>query len=83
DESVLSADGMRFLEALNPLKLPTVEAPGRMGSPLGDVKEIIAVGLNYRQHAMEAGLPIPSEPVIFFKSTSSICGPGDVIRWPP
>jgi 2-keto-4-pentenoate hydratase/2-oxohepta-3-ene-1,7-dioic acid hydratase in catechol pathway len=83
DETVLSPDGMRFLEALDPLKLPRIEAPGRIGSPLGDVKEIIAVGLNYRQHAMEASLPIPSEPVVFFKSTSSICGPGDDILLPP
>jgi ureidoglycolate lyase len=83
DETVLSPEGMRFLEALDPLKLPRVEAPGRIGSPLGDVKEIIAVGLNYRQHAMEASLPIPSEPVVFFKSTSSICGPGDDILLPP
>jgi ureidoglycolate lyase len=82
DESVLCADGMRFLEALDPLKLPKVDAPGRVGSPLGDVEEIIAVGLNYGQHAMEASLPIPSEPVVFFKSTSSICGPGDDILLP-
>ncbi|CAB3807726.1 fumarylacetoacetate hydrolase family protein [Pararobbsia alpina] len=83
DESVLSPDGMRFLEALDPLKLPKVDTPGRIGSPLGDIKEIIAVGLNYRQHAMESNLPIPLEPVVFFKSTSSICGPGDDILLPP
>jgi 2-keto-4-pentenoate hydratase/2-oxohepta-3-ene-1,7-dioic acid hydratase in catechol pathway len=83
DESVLSPEGMRFLEALDPLKLPRVDARGRIGSPLGDVKEIIAVGLNYRQHAMESNLPIPSEPVVFFKSTSSLCGPGDDILLPP
>jgi ureidoglycolate lyase len=82
DESVLSPDGMRFLEALDPLKLPKIDVPGRIGSPLGDVKEIIAIGLNYRQHATEANLPIPSEPVVFFKSTSSICGPGDDILLP-
>jgi 2-keto-4-pentenoate hydratase/2-oxohepta-3-ene-1,7-dioic acid hydratase in catechol pathway len=83
DETVLSPDGMRFLEALDPLKLPRVDVPGRIGSPLADVREIIAVGLNYRQHAAEANLPIPSEPVVFFKSTSSICGPSDDILLPP
>jgi hypothetical protein len=82
DESVLSPDGMRFLEALDPLKLPKIDVPGRIGSSLGDVKEIIAIGLNYRQQATEANLPIPSEPVVFFKSTSSICGPGDDILLP-
>src|SRR5260221_64141 len=74
---------MCFLEALDPLKLPRIDAPERIGSPLADVKEIITVGLNYRQHATEANLPIPSEPVVFFKSTSSICGPGDDILLPP
>jgi ureidoglycolate lyase len=83
DESVLSPEGMRFLEALDPLKLPKVDAPGRIGSPLVEVKEIIAIGLNYRQHATESNLPIPSEPVVFFKSTSSICGPDDDILLPP
>jgi 2-keto-4-pentenoate hydratase/2-oxohepta-3-ene-1,7-dioic acid hydratase in catechol pathway len=83
DESVLSPEGMRFLEALDPLKLPKVDAPGRIGSPLGEIKEIIAIGLNYRQHATESNLPIPSEPVVFFKSTSSICGPDDDILLPP
>jgi 2-keto-4-pentenoate hydratase/2-oxohepta-3-ene-1,7-dioic acid hydratase in catechol pathway len=83
DQCVLSPDGMRFLESLDPLKLPRIDAPGRIGSPLGDVKEIIAIGLNYRQHAREANLPIPSEPVVFLKSTSSICGPGDDILLPP
>src|SRR5260221_2468831 len=83
DETVLSADSMCFLEALDPLKLRRIDASQRIGSPLADVKEIITVGLNYRQHATEANLPIPSEPVVFFKSTSSICGPGDDILLPP
>jgi ureidoglycolate lyase len=83
DETVLSADSMCFLEALDPLKLPRIDAPERIGSPLADVKEIITIGLNYRQHATEANLPIPAEPVVFFKSTSSICGPGDDILLPP
>jgi 2-keto-4-pentenoate hydratase/2-oxohepta-3-ene-1,7-dioic acid hydratase in catechol pathway len=83
DKTVLSVDGMRFLEALDPMKLPTVEAPGRLGSPFADVGQIIAIGLNYRQHAIEAKLPIPSEPVVFLKSTSSICGPDDDILLPP
>jgi 2-keto-4-pentenoate hydratase/2-oxohepta-3-ene-1,7-dioic acid hydratase in catechol pathway len=83
DGEILSPQGLRFLEALDPLKLPKVTEPGRIGSPLGAVREIVAIGLNYRNHAIESKLPIPSEPVVFGKSTSSISGPEDDILLPP
>jgi 2-keto-4-pentenoate hydratase/2-oxohepta-3-ene-1,7-dioic acid hydratase in catechol pathway len=83
DATVLSPDGLRFLSALDVGKLPLVSNPGRLGSPIGSVREIIAIGLNYQEHAKEAGLPIPSEPVVFAKSTSSISGPNDDILLPP
>ncbi|WP_438390398.1 fumarylacetoacetate hydrolase family protein [Caballeronia sp. DA-9] len=83
DRDVLSPEGLRFIGALDPLKLPEVAEPGRIGCPLGAVREIVAVGLNYRNHAIESNLPIPSEPVIFGKSTSSISGPNDDILLPP
>jgi ureidoglycolate lyase len=82
DATVLSPAGLRFLAALDASRLPAVEGHPRFGSPLGAVREIIAIGLNYRDHALEAGLPIPSEPVVFNKSTSSICGPDDDIVLP-
>jgi len=82
DATVLSPAGLRFLAALDASKLPAVEGRPRLGAPLGAVREIIAIGLNYRDHATEAGLPIPAEPVVFSKSTSSICGPDDDIRLP-
>lgn len=83
DADVLSPEGLRFLAALDPQKLPQVAGNPRLGSPLGFVREIIAIGLNYRDHALEASLPIPEEPVVFSKSTSSICGPCDDIVLPP
>jgi len=83
DATVLSPEGLRFLGALDISKLPLVSSPGRLGSPIGAVREIIAIGLNYREHAKESGLPIPSEPVVFGKSTSSISGPDDDILLPP
>jgi 2-keto-4-pentenoate hydratase/2-oxohepta-3-ene-1,7-dioic acid hydratase in catechol pathway len=83
DATVLSPEGLRFLAALDVSKLPLVSNPGRLGSPIGAVREIIAIGLNYREHAKESGLSIPSEPVVFGKSTSSISGPDDDILLPP
>lgn len=83
DHEVLSPEGLRFLSALDPFKLPKVSETQRIGSPLATVREIIAIGLNYRDHAEEASLPIPTEPVVFSKSTSSISGPNDDIILPP
>lgn len=83
DADVLSPEGLAFLAAVDPFKLPRVDGNPRIGAPLGAVREIIGIGLNYRDHALEAGLPIPDEPVVFGKSTSSICGPDDDIVLPP
>lgn len=83
DADVLSPEGIRFLKALDLAKLPLVQDVTRLGSPIGTVREIIAIGLNYREHAKESGLAIPTEPVVFHKSTSSISGPNDDIVLPP
>jgi ureidoglycolate lyase len=83
DATVLSPQGLRFLAALDATKLPVVEGTPRLGTPIGAIREIIAIGLNYRDHAIEANLPIPTEPVVFAKSTSSVSGPYDDIVLPP
>lgn len=83
DEMILSMEGLRFLEALTPSKLPAVPKPDRFGPPLKRFREIIAVGLNYKEHAQESGVAFPREPVIFAKSLSSVCGPDDDIVLPP
>ena len=51
--------------------------------PIRRPSKIIAVGLNYIDHCKEAGLPVPTEPVLFSKFTTSICGPYDDLSWPP
>jgi 2-keto-4-pentenoate hydratase/2-oxohepta-3-ene-1,7-dioic acid hydratase in catechol pathway len=58
-------------------------APTRLGAPVAFVGKFIGVGLNYRDHALEAGLPIPMEPVIFSKAASCVTGPNDGIVLPP
>ena len=61
---------------------PAVSAGTRLGMPLVQVRKFIAIGLNYKDHAEEAKLPIPSEPVIFCKATSSLSGPSDDVVLP-
>lgn len=63
--------------------LPVVEGSPRLGPPVARVPKFIAIGLNYRDHAEEAGLAIPSEPIIFMKATSCIVGANDAIVQPP
>ncbi|MFN3524581.1 MAG: fumarylacetoacetate hydrolase family protein [Paracoccus sp. (in: a-proteobacteria)] len=85
--TALTAAGMRQLGALNPNDLPLV--PGqpqqglRLGACVGQVGKFLAVGLNYADHAAEAGMPVPTEPVLFNKWTSCITGPDDDLHLPP
>lgn len=82
DASLLAPDALRFLEALDPRKLPLVQEPARIAPPVAQFRQIIAIGLNYRDHATESGAQIPQEPVVFQKSVSSIAGPDDDITLP-
>ena len=60
----------------NPV-LPEVDAAVRLGSPVARPSKIICIGLNYVDHCRETNAPIPAEPIIFFKSTTALCGPND------
>lgn len=71
------------LAALDTSRLPVVEGLPRLGCPLDRVGKIVCVGLNYADHALEAGLPPPTEPVLFMKATSALSGPHDPLRIPP
>jgi 2-keto-4-pentenoate hydratase/2-oxohepta-3-ene-1,7-dioic acid hydratase in catechol pathway len=73
----LSPSGLTKLRKLKPEKLPLVRGTPRLGPCVGNVGNFIAIGLNYSDHAAEAGMPIPKEPIIFNKAPSSICGPND------
>ncbi len=79
DGAALSPDN---LAKLDPSSLPLVAAPGRLGPCVGRVGKFICIGLNYADHAAESGLPVPTEPVIFTKATSAICGPDDDVIQP-
>ncbi|MFT3682514.1 MAG: fumarylacetoacetate hydrolase family protein [Ferruginibacter sp.] len=64
-----------FLET-NP-SLPEVDKNIRVGAPVARPSKIVCIGLNYSDHAKETNAPIPAEPIIFFKSTTAVCGPND------
>jgi 2-keto-4-pentenoate hydratase/2-oxohepta-3-ene-1,7-dioic acid hydratase in catechol pathway len=70
------------LRKLKPERLPPVRGKPRIGCPVNGIPKFIAIGLNFIDHAKEAGAPIPKEPVIFTKATSCIGGPNDPIMLP-
>jgi len=70
------------LRRLDHEALPAVVDDPRLGVPVAGIGKIVAVGLNYADHAKEAGLPIPEEPVLFTKTTSAISGPNDPVKIP-
>lgn len=61
---------------------PVVPDGVRLGAPIGRPSKIVCVGLNYAQHARESGMALPSEPVLFFKATTAVCGPFDEVIIP-
>jgi 2-keto-4-pentenoate hydratase/2-oxohepta-3-ene-1,7-dioic acid hydratase in catechol pathway len=73
----LSPKSLAKLARLKPATLPAVRGTPRLGPCVGRVGNYIAIGLNYADHAAEAGLQVPKEPIIFNKAASSICGPND------
>lgn len=81
----LSGDTLAQLADLNSVtatSLPLVEGHPRLGPPIAGTGKFICIGLNYADHAAEAGMDVPSEPVMFMKATSAICGPNDPIIIP-
>lgn len=67
---------------LDVASLPKVEGEPRLGACVAGTGKFMCIGLNYADHAEEAGMAVPSEPVLFMKATSAICGPNDPILIP-
>jgi 2,4-diketo-3-deoxy-L-fuconate hydrolase len=78
----LAPASIQRLRDLDPNTLPAVERVERLGSCVSGVGKFICIGLNYSDHAAEAGAEVPPEPVIFNKWTSAISGPNDAVRIP-
>ncbi|MCH2066428.1 fumarylacetoacetate hydrolase family protein [Shimia sp.] len=70
------------LPDVDPESLPLAEGDLRLGAPVGQVGKYLCIGLNYSDHAEEAGMDIPKEPILFMKATSAIVGPDDPVILP-
>lgn len=79
----IGPDLLDRLRRLDLARLPAVDAGVRLGAPVARTGHYIAIGLNYEDHAREAGMPIPKEPIIFSKAPSSLSGPNDDVILPP
>ncbi len=82
DGAALAPASLDRLRRLDPASLPLVSGNPRLGPCVGNISKIVAIGLNYRLHAQEAGAAIPSEPIFFMKAPTSICGPNDDVIIP-
>jgi 2-keto-4-pentenoate hydratase/2-oxohepta-3-ene-1,7-dioic acid hydratase in catechol pathway len=78
----LSDAGLERLRRLDAAKLPAVDPSVRIGPCVAGVGKFICIGLNYSDHAAETGAKVPSEPIVFMKATSAICGPDDPVIIP-
>jgi 2-keto-4-pentenoate hydratase/2-oxohepta-3-ene-1,7-dioic acid hydratase in catechol pathway len=84
-EQFLTNDGIARLAAwlkTNQSTCPVVDPSERLGAPLGRPSKIVCIGLNYIDHAKESNMAVPTEPVVFFKSTTAMCGPNDQLVIP-
>ncbi|MEH3122157.1 MAG: fumarylacetoacetate hydrolase family protein [Sphingomonas phyllosphaerae] len=78
----LTVDRLAQLATLDPETLPLAPEDVRHGVPVAGVGKIVAIGLNYRDHAIESNLPIPTEPMMFMKAVTSLSGPNDDVMLP-
>jgi 2,4-diketo-3-deoxy-L-fuconate hydrolase len=85
NEAFFGSDGLDGLSrwlAGKVSRLSQVDRAVRLGAPISRPSKIICIGLNFRDHAAESGLELPKEPVVFFKSTTALCGPNDNVVIP-
>lgn len=82
DGGALSPAGLATIAAADPAALPAAPAGARLGACIARPVNVIAVGLNYADHAAEGGMAIPAEPILFSKTPNSLCGPNDDVVMP-
>jgi 2,4-didehydro-3-deoxy-L-rhamnonate hydrolase len=80
--STLTPQGLQKLRELDLSRLPVLANPGRIGAPWAGCEKFICIGLNFADHAAEAGLALPKEPIIFMKPISARVGPNDAVVLP-
>jgi 2,4-diketo-3-deoxy-L-fuconate hydrolase len=85
DEHFFAVPGIPALQHWIAEHAPTaaiIPSTERLGPPVARPSKIVCIGLNFRDHAAESGMPLPSEPVIFFKAATAIAGPADAVMIP-
>jgi ureidoglycolate lyase len=82
DASALSHEGLAKIAALDPASLPAVSGAQRVGACVARPLNFVCIGLNYADHAAEANMAVPKEPIVFLKSLSAYCGPNDDVLIP-
>ena len=78
--ATVEAGELERIASIDPDSLPRVEGSPRLGPCVGQIGKFVCIGLNYTDHAKESGMPIPTEPIVFMKTTSAISGPNDNIE---
>ena len=78
----ISPEGLARLAAIDVASLPVIEGSPRIGVPVAGSRKFIAVGLNYADHAAESNMAIPTEPLLFTKAITCLCGPNDDVIKP-
>ena len=82
DGKAINSNSLKLVQRVNLKKLNIVKGKPRLGVPVSNIGKIVCIGLNYVDHAKEVGAPLPKEPIIFLKPTSSLCGPNDEVMLP-
>ena len=78
--ATVEAGELERIASIDPDSLPRVGGSPRLGPCVGQIGKFVCIGLNYTDHAKESGMPIPTEPIVFMKTTSAISGPNDNIE---
>jgi 2,4-didehydro-3-deoxy-L-rhamnonate hydrolase len=85
NENFLGNNGLNRLKTwldINTILCPEIPADTRIASCVARPSKIVCIGLNYAKHAAESGMAIPTEPVVFMKASTSLCGPNDNVIIP-
>ena len=82
DNKAINPNSLKLVQRVNLKKLNVVKGKPRLGVPVSNIGKIVCIGLNYVDHAREVGAPLPKEPIIFLKPTSSLSGPNDEVMLP-
>jgi 2-keto-4-pentenoate hydratase/2-oxohepta-3-ene-1,7-dioic acid hydratase in catechol pathway len=78
----LMPEGLGLLRRVDPSTLPVIASPGRIAPPWSGLGKFVCVGLNYSDHAAEAGMPVPKEPILFLKPNDCVVGANDTVVLP-